>query len=81
LEEIHKAGGGDEDNAFKWLETGYVERDGVLVTLKQNPGWAPLRTDPRYFDLVRRVWIAIDLVAVGRPAVGSLDSVLSALKS
>jgi TolB-like protein/Flp pilus assembly protein TadD len=46
---------GDADNAFKWLEKGYVERDGFLVDLNVNPDWKQLRSDPRFKDLVRRV--------------------------
>src|SRR5262249_38826309 len=46
---------GDTENAFKWLEKGYVERDGFLVDLSVNPDWKQLRRDPRFKDLVRRV--------------------------
>jgi tetratricopeptide (TPR) repeat protein len=46
---------GDADNAFKWAERGYAERDGFLVDLNVQPDWAPLRSDPRFKDLVRRV--------------------------
>lgn len=45
----------DADNAFKWLEKGYVERDGFLLDLNVNPDWKPLRPDPRFKDIVRRV--------------------------
>jgi tetratricopeptide (TPR) repeat protein len=45
----------DAENAFKWLEKGYVERDGFLVDLNVHPDWKPLRPDPRFGDLVRRV--------------------------
>jgi hypothetical protein len=46
---------GDTNNAFKWLEKGYVERDGFLVALNADPDWKPLRSDPRFADLLRRV--------------------------
>jgi TolB-like protein/DNA-binding winged helix-turn-helix (wHTH) protein/tetratricopeptide (TPR) repeat protein len=45
---------GDKENAFKWLEKAYSERDGFLVGLG-GAGWQPLRSDPRFQDLVRRV--------------------------
>jgi tetratricopeptide (TPR) repeat protein len=44
---------GDADHAMSWLERGYEERfnPGVLI----RPGFDPLRSDPRFEDLVRRV--------------------------
>jgi TolB-like protein/DNA-binding winged helix-turn-helix (wHTH) protein/Tfp pilus assembly protein PilF len=44
---------GDRDHAMSWLERGYEERfnPGVLI----RPGFDPLRSDPRFEDLVRRV--------------------------
>ena len=45
---------GDKDEAFKWLEKGFIERDGFLVGLNL-PEFQSLRGDPRFGDLVRRV--------------------------
>jgi TolB-like protein/DNA-binding winged helix-turn-helix (wHTH) protein/Flp pilus assembly protein TadD len=45
---------GDHKRAFEWLEKGFKERDGFLVGLK-SPVWHPLRSDPQFQDLVRRV--------------------------
>jgi TolB-like protein/DNA-binding winged helix-turn-helix (wHTH) protein/Flp pilus assembly protein TadD len=44
---------GDTDQVMSWLEKGYEERfnPGVLI----RPGFDPLRSDPRFEDLVRRV--------------------------
>jgi TolB-like protein/DNA-binding winged helix-turn-helix (wHTH) protein/Flp pilus assembly protein TadD len=44
---------GDKDEAMNWLEKGYAERfnPGVLI----RPGFDPLRTDPRFQDLVHRL--------------------------
>jgi TolB-like protein/DNA-binding winged helix-turn-helix (wHTH) protein/Flp pilus assembly protein TadD len=44
---------GDKDEAMNWLEKGYAERfnPGVLI----RSGFDPLRTDPRFQDLVHRV--------------------------
>jgi TolB-like protein/DNA-binding winged helix-turn-helix (wHTH) protein/Flp pilus assembly protein TadD len=44
---------GDSDQAMNWLEKGYEERFNPGVLLR--PGLDPLRTDPRFQDLVRRV--------------------------
>jgi TolB-like protein/DNA-binding winged helix-turn-helix (wHTH) protein/Flp pilus assembly protein TadD len=43
---------GDKDEAMNWLEKGYAERfnPGVLI----RPGFDPLRSDPRFRDLVHR---------------------------
>jgi TolB-like protein/DNA-binding winged helix-turn-helix (wHTH) protein/tetratricopeptide (TPR) repeat protein len=47
---------GDTDQAMSWLEKGYEERfnPGVLM----RPGFDPLRSDPRFQNLVRRIGLA-----------------------
>jgi TolB-like protein/DNA-binding winged helix-turn-helix (wHTH) protein/Flp pilus assembly protein TadD len=44
---------GDKDEAMNWLEKGYAERfnPGVLI----RPGFDPLRSDPRFQNLVHRI--------------------------
>jgi serine/threonine-protein kinase len=49
------AGLGDKDQAFQWLEKAYDKRDAELTWLKVNRKWAPIRDDPRFEDLLRRV--------------------------
>ncbi len=44
---------GDRDQAMNWLEKGYEERFNPGVLLR--PGFDPLRSDPRFEDLVRRI--------------------------
>ena len=44
---------GDMDQAMNWLEKGYEERFNPGVLLR--PGFDPLRSDPRFRNLVRRV--------------------------
>ncbi len=51
------AGLGDVEAAFDWLETAYRLRDGYLFWLPGAPGLDPLRSDPRFADLVHRVGI------------------------
>ena len=46
---------GDKEQAFAWLEKAYEKHDGPLFRLKVEPGWDPLRDDPRYEDLLRRM--------------------------
>jgi len=49
------AGLGEKDQAFAWLEKAYGERTSRLGYLKVEPLWDPLRPDPRFADLVRRI--------------------------
>src|SRR3989454_2465270 len=49
------AGLGDKDQAFAWLETSYQERRDRMVWLNVDPLLDPLRSDPRFHDLVRRM--------------------------
>jgi TolB-like protein/tetratricopeptide (TPR) repeat protein len=49
------AGLGEKDEAFAWLEKSFVARDKGLTYLKIDPCLDPLRLDPRFQDLVRRV--------------------------
>jgi TolB-like protein/DNA-binding winged helix-turn-helix (wHTH) protein/Tfp pilus assembly protein PilF len=44
---------GDSDQAMNWLERSYEERFNPGVLLR--PGFDPLRKDPRFEDLVRRI--------------------------
>src|ERR1700735_2181563 len=47
---------GDTDQAMNWLEKGYEERFNTGVPLR--PGFAPLRSDPRFQDLLRRIGLS-----------------------
>lgn len=51
---------GDSDQALAWLEKVYAARGAFIRTLQNNPRWDPLRSDPRFQDLLRRT------VVVGR---------------
>jgi TolB-like protein/Tfp pilus assembly protein PilF len=46
---------GEKDEAFRWLQRAYDERDAAMVFLNVEPFWDPLRSDARFKDLVRRV--------------------------
>ena len=45
---------GDHDSAMAWLEKLYSERGAWIRGLKVQPIWDPLRSDPRFQDLLRR---------------------------
>jgi TolB-like protein len=46
---------GDKDQAFRWLNIAYQERDGGLVGLKTDFLLDNLRSDPRFDEMVRKV--------------------------
>ena len=46
---------GEKDQAFKWLNTAYQEHDINLMSMKTDFLLDPLRSDPRFADLVRKV--------------------------
>ena len=51
-------GTGNNDQAFAYLEKAYLQHSSTLVTLKVEPRFDPLRSDPRYEDLLRRVGLS-----------------------
>ena len=46
---------GDKDRAFEWLEKGFKAREAFMPFLKSEPSLDPLRSDPRFADLLRRM--------------------------
>jgi tetratricopeptide (TPR) repeat protein len=46
---------GDKDQAFRWLNTAYQERDFFLMDLKTSFLSDPLRSDPRFAELLRKM--------------------------
>jgi serine/threonine-protein kinase len=48
---------GENEQGFKWLEKAYEEKDSNLVVpgIRFDPMLDPLRSDPRYADLLRRM--------------------------
>jgi TolB-like protein/Flp pilus assembly protein TadD/predicted Ser/Thr protein kinase len=45
----------EKNKALEWLEKAYQERSLGPSTLKANPVFDPLRSDPRFADLLRRM--------------------------
>jgi Flp pilus assembly protein TadD len=46
---------GDNADAFAWFERAYEEQSNILIYIKVSPWFDPLRGDPRFQDLVRRI--------------------------
>jgi eukaryotic-like serine/threonine-protein kinase len=46
---------GEKDQAFRWLDTARQERDGQLLRLRTDFSLDPIRSDPRFAELVRKV--------------------------
>jgi TolB-like protein/Tfp pilus assembly protein PilF len=46
---------GEKEEAFFWLEKGYSQNDARLIYLKIDPTFDPLRSDPRYTQLLRKI--------------------------
>ncbi len=46
---------GEIDTAFEWLERAYLEHAPDLIQINAWPEFDPLRSDPRFADLLRRM--------------------------
>jgi TolB-like protein/DNA-binding winged helix-turn-helix (wHTH) protein/Tfp pilus assembly protein PilF len=51
-------GMGKKDETLAWLDKAYARHSNIMNTLKVEPGWDPLRNDPRFQSLERRVGLA-----------------------
>ncbi len=49
---------GDYDAAFADLERAYTSHNAYILYLNANQGWDPIRSDPRFRDLTRRMGLA-----------------------
>jgi tetratricopeptide (TPR) repeat protein len=46
---------GDKDQAFAWLNKAFEERDTVMTSLRVEPAFDPIRSDPRFTALLKRM--------------------------
>ena len=58
---------GEKDQAFRWLETSFQEHEQDLLGLKTDSSFDPIRSDPRFAELVRKV---------GLPPTPAADEIL-----
>jgi TolB-like protein/DNA-binding winged helix-turn-helix (wHTH) protein/cytochrome c-type biogenesis protein CcmH/NrfG len=49
---------GETDQAFEWLRRAADDNDSGLATLRVEPAFDPIRTDPRFISLLRSVNLA-----------------------
>jgi serine/threonine-protein kinase len=49
---------GDADEAFRWLDRAYEERDGSLILITAAVEFDPQRGDPRFKSLLERMGVA-----------------------
>ena len=48
---------GEKDEAFRWLDRAVEEHSGAFYSYMFTPEFRPLRSDPRFSDLLRRIGI------------------------
>jgi len=46
---------GDASQSMHWLEKSYQQHDWQMVQLRSIRAWDPIRSDPRFQDLLRRM--------------------------
>ena len=51
---------GEYDKAFEWLDRAYEEHDMFLVWLKSDYEYDPIRSDPRYTVLLKKMGLPPD---------------------
>jgi DNA-binding SARP family transcriptional activator/TolB-like protein len=49
----------EKDEAFAWLEITYQNRGGALISLKTNPFFDNLRSDPRFTSFLKRIGLPL----------------------
>jgi len=56
---VVSAGMGDNDGAFQWLEKAYAERESQMAFLNVTRRLDPVRSDPRFADLLHRMGLDV----------------------
>jgi tetratricopeptide (TPR) repeat protein len=56
----------DNDQAFAWLNKGYEEQSAIMQWLKVEPTFDPLRRNPRFTELMRRIGLQDETGQLGR---------------
>ncbi|HET8674206.1 MAG TPA: tetratricopeptide repeat protein, partial [Blastocatellia bacterium] len=77
---IVHAGLGQKDQAFEWLERAFEKHAVDLFTLKVEPMFDGLRSDPRFQDLLRRIGLASILPEVEHTTEQKIASITGQVK-
>lgn len=48
---------GENEQALHWIGKAFEQQNGMLVELKADPIWDTLRSDQRFADLLRRIYL------------------------
>jgi serine/threonine-protein kinase len=56
---------GDVDESFRWMDIAIAEKASGLILVRAHPRLDPIRSDPRYWPLVRRVGLESDMASGG----------------
>ena len=56
--EVHLCALDQRDQAFEWLHKAVDQRSGWLVYLNVDPIWDPIRSDPRFADVLQRIGLS-----------------------
>jgi hypothetical protein len=46
---------GEIDDSFVWMDRAIDERDSIIIPIKTYPSFDPLRSDPRFHSLLRKM--------------------------
>jgi hypothetical protein len=57
---------GEHDKAFEWLEKGFEEHSPYMASIQHDFIFEPLRTDPRWTNLLRRIGFGSSPALAGR---------------
>jgi tetratricopeptide (TPR) repeat protein len=64
---------GENDRAIEWLERACEDRSSWLILLGVEPRFDPLRSDPRFKDILARIGFAADGSGHPRPKTNRSD--------
>jgi TolB-like protein len=53
---------GNHDEAFKWLELSYARREEALCNINVDPKWDPIKDDPRFNEIVRKIGLPVNVI-------------------
>ncbi len=52
---IYYIGLGEFDQAFRWLDIAYKEKNFLIPYINNDPRFDPVRSDPRFIELLKKI--------------------------